>query len=85
MLDHQDVNSVAAGLVCFILHVGLHRKRSQKIPQRWFSANYHHSDSVYGYRYKSRHLNDSMASVVFDRAAHKLQMTASTLPQPSRP
>jgi hypothetical protein len=56
-------------------HAALTGTSSLKIPQQWSSSIYHHADKVDGFRYMSRHLNDKMAYVVFDRAEHKLAMT----------
>lgn len=56
-------------------HAGLSGTSDLKIPQRWSSTIYHHADRVNGFAYISRHLNNAMAYVLFDRAAHKLTMT----------
>jgi hypothetical protein len=56
-------------------HGGLSGTSDLKIPQRWSSTIYHHADRVDGCAYISRHLNNAMAYVLFDRAAHKLTMT----------
>ena len=44
------------------------------MPQRWSVAIYKHADRVDGFRYVSRHVNDSLAVVLFDRAGPKLQV-----------
>ena len=56
-------------------HAGLSGTSDLRIPQRWSSTIYHHADKVDGFAYISRHLNNAMAYVLFDRAAHKLTMT----------
>lgn len=44
------------------------------MPQRWSVAIYKHIARVDGFRYVSRHVNDSVAVVLFDRAKAKLQV-----------
>lgn len=50
---------------------------SYKLAQRWSAAIHAHSDAVDGIVYMSRHKNDERAVVLFDRAAHKLHVTAA--------
>lgn len=49
------------------------------LPQRWSQAVHRHPQQVDGILYVSRHVNDRMAVVVFERAQHRLG-TASTTP-----
>ena len=52
------------------------------IPQLWSMAVHRHPQKVDGILYMSRHLNDRMAVVVFDRARHKLgSATYTALPK----
>lgn len=46
--------------------------------KKWSSVVHGHSDNVDGFLYMSRHKNDEKAIVLFDRAEHKLKMTAAT-------
>jgi hypothetical protein len=62
-------------------HAGLSGTSDLRIPQRWSSTICHHADNVDnvdGFADISRHLNNAMAYVLFDRAAHKLTMTQAT-------
>ena len=59
-------------------HAGLSGTSNLKTPQKWSSTIYHHADNVDGFAFISRHLNNAMAYVLFDRAAYKLTMTQAT-------
>lgn len=45
------------------------------VPQQWSKAIHAHPEKVDGFIYKSRHLNDKEAVVLFDRAVIKLKAT----------
>jgi hypothetical protein len=45
------------------------------VPQQWSKAIHAHPEKVDGFIYKSRHLNDKEAVVLFDRADVKLKAT----------
>lgn len=51
---------------------------SYKTTQKWSAAIHAHPDAVDGFRYVSRHLNNAMCYVIFERAAHKLSMNKAT-------
>ena len=60
-------------------HAGLSGTSSYKTPQNWSAAIHNHPDAVDGFQYVSRHLNTAMCYVVFERAAHKVEMDQATL------